>query len=509
MDRTAEQEEIVAAAAQRGTVSVSVDALAGTGKTTTLAMLAGILSGVTLAVAFNKAIAEEMKKRFPTHFDIKTMNGLGFGALRRALPGVQKWEVDGHKLGKIITALARERKRKLPADEWDAIRRVVTAAMLSGVQTDASRAEFGLMGDTPEAWLDLAAQCDVDESAAEELCEWARATLVENNRLTEQGMISFDDQVYWPIVNPAPWPRYGQVLVDEAQDLNNLNHAAVAKVAGGWLAICGDPRQSIYRFRGSVSGSMGRLRRLKPAWYELGLTMTFRCPKEVVRRQLHHVPRFRAAEQNPDGLVLDWRGKPWGWDKLWLAGDGQAGGIAILCRNNAPLFSVAFKLLKQRVSCAILGREIGKGLEALSRKLAEDDGTDIVVFATRLRDWATTEVSLAEVNDRKEKIAGIYDRLECLLVISEGCRTVGELRRVLGKLFETDTPTVVLASIHKAKGLEWNTVVELDGWRIPSSQAKKSGDPEELEQEWNLKYVLETRCKHTLVLADAADFVGE
>lgn len=517
MEKTDEQEQIITAArASAGGASLAVDALAGTGKTTTLAMVAGELRGPSLALAFNKSIAEEMKKQFPSHFDIKTMNGLGFGALRRALPEVGKWDLDGHKLGKIVSQLARERKVKLPGDTWDAIRRVVTGAMLAGIkpgQTEKTGdGTLILTLDMPEAWLAIASDCGVDEADAEEVCEWAYAALVENNRLTETGKISFDDQVYWPIVFGAPFPRYGRVLVDEAQDLNNLNHAAVARVSGsetGWLGICGDPRQSIYRFRGSVSESMGRLQGLKPSWAQLGLTMTFRCPKAVVARQLEHVPRFRAAEANPDGLVLDWRNRPWDWEKLWDAGDEQPGQIAILCRNNAPLFSLAFKLLRERVNCAILGREIGKGLEALSRKVAGDDGTGIVEFLTRLAEWGETEASAASANGHEEKVDGIWDRVECLRVIAEGTRSAGELRGVLQKLFASDTPTVVLATIHKAKGLEWRTVVSLDPWRIPSKFAVRSGNVAELEQEWNLKYVLETRSKHTLILADAGDFGGE
>jgi hypothetical protein len=45
--------------------------------------------------------------------------------------------------------------------------------------------------------------------------------------------------------------------------------------------------------------------------------------------------------------------------------------------------------------------------------------------------------------------------------------------------------------------------VHLDPWRIPSRYAKT---PAEIEQEHNLQYVLETRTKHTLILANVKDF---
>lgn len=60
--------------------------------------------------------------------------------------------------------------------------------------------------------------------------------------------------------------------------------------------------------------------------------------------------------------------------------------------------------------------------------------------------------------------------------------------------------TLVLSTIHSAKGLEWHTVVLI--WaaegRIPSPMAAES--PEELEEERRLIYVAATRAKHNLVV---------
>jgi ATP-dependent DNA helicase UvrD/PcrA len=59
--------------------------------------------------------------------------------------------------------------------------------------------------------------------------------------------------------------------------------------------------------------------------------------------------------------------------------------------------------------------------------------------------------------------------------------------------------SLVLSTIHSAKGLEWHTVIII--WasegRIPSPMA---GTPEELEEERRLLYVATTRAKHNLVI---------
>ena len=79
MQPTLEQQHIIDAA--RSPASLMVNALAGTGKTTTLTMLAAALpKEPSLALAFNKKIKEELEKRFPPHFTVMTMNGLGHRA---------------------------------------------------------------------------------------------------------------------------------------------------------------------------------------------------------------------------------------------------------------------------------------------------------------------------------------------------------------------------------------------------------------------------------------------
>ena len=183
--------------------------------------------------------------------------------------------------------------------------------------------------------------------------------------------------------------------------------------------------------------------------------------------------------------------------------------VAVLCRNNGPLLSLAFKLIRQGIGVVVLGREIGKGLIVLSKKLCPEDGAPADQVRGKVLEWQESEISTAMANDKPERVAGITDRAECLLAVLESAeaRDAGQLRQLLTQLFARDHGQVTLSSIHKAKGLEWDVVLHLDPWRIPSKWAKASGDERALEQELNLKYVAETRCKHTLVAADLEYFV--
>jgi superfamily I DNA/RNA helicase len=89
------------------------------------------------------------------------------------------------------------------------------------------------------------------------------------------------------------------------------------------------------------------------------------------------------------------------------------------------------------------------------------------------------------------------------VVESVDLHTQGELCSTIESLFSKDSGLITLATAHRAKGLEWPHVLHLDPWRIPSRWAKSE---EALLQETNARYVIETRAKETLILADLETF---
>lgn len=497
MTPTPEQSAIIDAATQPQ--SLMINALAGTGKTTTLTMLAKALPRKpALALAFNKKIKEELEKRFPPNFEVMTLNGLGHRAWSFTI-NKRKMMIDANKLGRLSTEALKPFPDSRP--QWANIRALVVLAMQRGLVPSAFENAKGLLPDTPDSWSAL--DYEIDAGLTGEERKLARRVLIASIEEGLKGCISFDDQIYLPVVFNGAFPKFETVLVDEAQDLSPLNHQMLARVSTGKLIVVGDPRQAIYAFRGADHNSMDSLKTLRPDWIELPLNTTFRCPQSVVERQHLHAPAYRAAPTNPPGAIHDLGTDPWTWpDIVDLA---HPGDIAILCRNNAPLVSMAFKLLRQNVGVNMLGRDIGRNLSTLVRKLSPDHGLSIDSFKVRLADWFESEHSKAEANDDATKMDSITDRHECVLAVIENRnpRNVKSLISELDNLFAHDSGLVTLATGHKAKGLEWDTVLHLDPWRIPSRFAKKES---ELRQENNLRYVLETRTKHTLILASLKNF---
>jgi len=300
------------------------------------------------------------------------------------------------------------------------------------------------------------------------------------------------------------FPKYPIVMVDEAQDLSPLNHIQISKCAMDRLIVVGDPRQAIYAFRGADSSSMDKLRELRAEWIDLPLSLTFRCPRQIVTRQQTHAPGFTAHESNLEGLVHEWVERDWNITEVEKL--HTTGSIAILCRNNAPLMACALRIIRSGKGCTVLGREIGKSLATLAKKIIPNDRTSIEDSTERVRNWATKEISLARANEKEERVAIIEDKRECLLAILESplCKEAGDLCKLLSKIFSSDNLRITLSTGHKAKGLEWETVVHLDPWRIPSKYARNQldqGNRTPFEQDLNLKYVIETRSKEHFVLA--------
>lgn len=512
MTPTEEQREILKAI-RESNKSLLINAFAGCGKTTTLEMLAKELPRKSsLAIAFNVKIKKELERRFPEYFTVMTFNGLGHRAWARTVRG--NLTLDDKKLGKLVTQELKKSNMEDIEDAWQLVRELVSKAQSRGLTPSETRP--GWIEDTEDNWKEIAEDnwLQVDDS----IVEVARRVLRASVMKAHEGIISFDDQLYMPLFFGGQWPRFDIVLVDEAQDLSPLNHEQVRRVAGfgGRLIVCGDRLQAIYGFRGADTSSIEKLKALRTEWIELPLATTFRCPKEIVKRQQNHAAGFKAFDTAPEGefnelgsIAEQWKSNPpTEKDFNWSLDDLPNGDIAILCRNNAPLLSIAFKILKKGFGVQMLGRDLGKGLLSIIHKLS-GKSNDLNYFKSQLEEWKTTEYSKALINDDEKKAERIEDQYSCIMAVIESAeiKSIQELKKKLEDLFARENGRFTLSTGHRAKGLEWNTVVHLDPFRIPSKLARKN--PKAMEQEMNLRYVIETRTKQTLIEANLEDFADD
>jgi hypothetical protein len=514
-----------------------LEAGAGCAKTSTLELAGRRIRTLGLALAFNKLTAEAMAAKLPGHIQARSFNSLGHRVLAQALggtPGSKKVSIqlDTRKLGRLTTQAVKDHGLDLSSAQWFGLKALVERAMLHGlVPAGVAGASGAMAEDTREEWSRAAGAAGIDSDDFGLFLDPARDILRASIAEATAGRISFSDQTYLPVVMDLPTPRFPVVLVDEDQDLNPLNQAMIGKALapGGRLIAVGDRRQAIYAWRGALGDSAAALRKHGKAWIDLPLMTTFRCPQAVVDGVQWWVPGFRAAAGARGGKVLRWaksrdepEGPGWKWSDVEekaaeaAAGTGVDGGLAILCRNNAPILRMAFALLRRQVPLQVLGRDIGKSLVGLADKLTPGglkSGVPVAALLDALGGWESREVALAAAEHVPDRADAASDKAEALRAILDGAevRAVDQIPAAVDLVFSATGTKVTLSTVHKAKGQEWSTVLVLDPWRMPSKAARKAadaGDPVPLEQEHNLEYVAWTRTRDTLILANWEDFLG-
>jgi hypothetical protein len=114
---TAEQAAIIAAVRDT-TDNIMVNALAGTGKTSTIEMVCHAVKNIPiLYLAFNKRIVDEAAKRMPSHVECRTQNGLGHRVWAQATG--KRLVVDSGKMRQILKNLISELPRKDQGEAWE------------------------------------------------------------------------------------------------------------------------------------------------------------------------------------------------------------------------------------------------------------------------------------------------------------------------------------------------------------------------------------------------------
>lgn len=491
---TPEQELILAEA--KSPQSMLVNALAGAAKTSTLCLLAKKLPlQPTLCCAFNKKIADEMQKRMPGHIQCSTMNSLGHRAWAKRTG--TRLIVESDKVYQEVLDYSQKiggDEKKRYNDSFSSIMRVTRAAKSYGY-VPASVLSLVRHGAPIIDWDELmnivAPELDVEIS--DEFEFWVNRTLEAGISDAFKSKIDYDDQIYMSVLFGGQFSKFPIIMVDEAQDLSSLNHEMIRLMFGGRLIAVGDPNQSIYLFRGAKQGSMDLLRE-EFSMKEFTLSVSFRCPKSVVERARWRAPHMQYPDWAKAGVVS--HVSEWGADTFH---DGDA----IICRNNAPLFQVALRLIRKGRGVKLLGNDVGPALVRQLKKFGEATMPQESVFS-QIKEWEDAEVRKA--NDAR--VGVIRDRAACLRVFADFGQTLGEAVAYAEHLFSSQG-SILMMSGHKSKGLEFDTVYHLDPHLIPSKRARmlaEEGDDSQLEQERNLRYVIETRSMNALYFIESESF---
>ena len=489
-----------------------LEAVAGSGKTfTIIEMLIAINHHFPQArcalMSFNAKVRDELKERVRTknirNTEVNTVHGFAFTAFKSHF-GPRK--PNSYKLSDLLDPLLKQ--FKLTYKFSPPICQAVSIAKDTGMEL--------FFPNTTAEWKKLIDYHDISWDE-EKLPLGAFINLCADLfRLSTQNTdkIDFSDMIWMPLKHGLSFPQFDFVFIDEAQD-TNATRREVARRMGNFneqelrnsdkpigqrklsrLIAVGDRHQAIYAFTGADSDSLDLIKK-DFSCSELPLSVCFRCSQEVITHAQKVVSHIHAAPNAILGLVSKQPEHVF-TSTLFKEGNLERFQLsAILCRVNAPIVSLAFRLLKQKIPCRIEGKDIGQDMIRLCKKVNTGKTNSVRELRTLLN---------AHLNDQAQKLSPakfsiLEDKAYCIGAVMENSNHVQELYSTIESVFSDYDPNLppklTLSSIHKSKGLEWPTVYLLGrNLYMPSKYATQ---PWMLEQETNLAYVAITRAKETLI----------
>lgn len=461
---------------ERGSGNAIVEGVAGCGKSTTIEEGFRRASGHRIVLSFNRAIAEEQKKR---GVNASTFHSITYTAVTKDR---RSYTVTQNKLHKLVN-------ENLTGSRAEMYGAFITKLVGLGRQVGIGC----LVDDTSEAWFELVEhhELEIDKKGAtiEMGVELASELLGWSNK---SKLFDYDDMLYCAVREGLTLPRYDFIFVDEAQDTNAIQRAILRKIIHptSRIVAVGDPAQAIYGFRGADSESLNMIAH-EFNCIRLPLTVSYRCPVSVVEHARQWVSHIEPAPLAPAGEVRSLGNK---WEN-----DIFGPRDLVVCRTTKPIVHLAYTLLRSGKPARIMGREIGQGLNSLIKRM---EVQTLEELESNLEQYCTRESEKAIAKGQESKAEAIKDKVETILTLihdlPETDRNLTRLQQTIESLFSSKSEAaVVLSTIHRAKGLEADTVYWLNSDECPAKWARRDWQK---EQEVNLCYVATTRAKSTLVL---------
>ncbi|NWN88910.1 MAG: ATP-dependent DNA helicase UvrD2 [Micrococcaceae bacterium] len=540
-------EQRQAATALHGPVRILAGA--GTGKTRAIThrIAYGVATGVynpynVLAVTFTARAAAEMRSRLRdlgAHgVQAKTFHAAALSQLQyfwqQAVGGDMPRLVD-YKTHLIVEAAQR-------------LRMSTDKATIRDLAGEIEWAKFNML--TPQTYQQQATHRSMP--AGWDLIAVTRLFQAYEDLKSDRGLIDFEDVLLIMVGILESDPRiaatvrnqYRIFLVDEFQDVSPLQY----RLLSGWLGdrddlcVVGDTSQTIYAFTGATADYLLDFGQKFPDATQIDLIRDYRSTPQIVglaNRLLQErtkvdrpgLPRWpqpvelvSQREAGPDPIFAECSHEQ--AEAEWVTGqikqllaDGHKGAdMAILFRTNAQSAAFEQTLSDAGVSYQVRGaerffnrREVRDGILQLR---AAAKSADAVVGAEVISRVKDVLASLGYTPQAPQQSGAVRERWESLnaivnlaedLVASRGQQVtldvvVAELDERASHQHAPVMEGVTLASIHSAKGLEWDSVflVGLTEGLMPISFATEDKN---VDEERRLFYVGITRAKTRVFLS--------
>ncbi|WP_034620425.1 ATP-dependent helicase [Cellulomonas sp. URHE0023] len=428
---------------------------------------------------------------------------------------------------------------------------VAHAAQLVGVETDresvrdlASEIEWAKVSlVTADDYEKAAAATDRPAPGGIDPQSVARLMTAYETAKDQQGVIDFEDVLLLLAamlaerrdVADSVREQYRYFVVDEYQDVSPLQQYLLDQWLGGRDELCvvGDPSQTIYSFAGASAHHLTAFTASYPRATTIELVRDYRSTPQVVGLANHLMRRadgpaaLALRAQRPDGPDVSF---------VTYADDeaeaiGVTAQIAALVRGGLPAAEIAVlfrtNVQSEAFEAALADRGIGYQVRGNARFFDRADVRKALVLLRGGARSADPEVPMPEAVRDILRSAGWtekapegrgasrerWDALQALVSLADSLTAApptGTTPTVADLVAELDeraaaqhAPTVegvTLASLHAAKGLEWEAVflVGLSEGLLPTVQAQSDAA---IAEERRLLYVGVTRAREHLELS--------
>lgn len=526
---------------------VCVLAGAGTGKTRAIThrIAYGVRTGVyapasVLAVTFTARAAGEMRTRLRdlgvAGVQARTFHSAALRQLRYFWPKVVG--------GPVPEVLAQ----KAPVVA-DACHRLGLSVDRVSVRDLASEIEWAKVSRiTSEDYVRAAVAADRPAPAGHDHQVVARLITAYEDAKDARGVMDMED-ILWllsgmlvenRLVADEIRHQYRRFVVDEYQDISPLQKFLLDQWLGGRDELCvvGDPSQTIYSFAGATPHYLTRFTAEHPQAQVVRLVRDYRSTPQVVglaNEVLRRAPRGSARwepleliAQRPSGSPV--RFAVYDDDEAEAAGIATRIGrlvaagtrpseIAVLYRTNSQSEAFEQALANVGIGYVLRGgerffarKEVREAIVRLrGAAVAADADTpmpETVRDALRSAGWTDAPpAARGAARERWDTINALVALADDLAAAAERAGTVATTADLIADLDERSAaqhaPTVegvTLASLHAAKGLEWDAVflAGLSEGLVPWGSADTAAD---LAEERRLLYVGITRARLHLELS--------
>ncbi|NNM45848.1 ATP-dependent DNA helicase UvrD2 [Knoellia koreensis] len=516
---------------------------AGTGKTRAIThrIAYGVRSAAyqpqrVLAVTFTARAAGEMRTRLRAlgagGVQARTFHAAALRQLHYFWPqavGGAAPEVMAHKAAAVAQAaaslrldLARDRTaiRDLAAEiEWAKVSMLTPETYAAGARA-ARREPPGLDATAMARVLDAYEQVKTGRGAID----------FEDVLLLTVGILQDHDEIARAVRS-----QYRHFVVDEYQDVNALQQRLLDLWVGERHDLCvvGDPAQTIYSFTGASPRHLLEFPQNHPKAQVVRLVRNYRSTPQVVELA-NLVVRGPSGSMRSNAVVLQAHSEAGPTPALTSHSDDPAEAaavaaevaervkagvppsqMAILFRTNGQSEAFESALAERDVPYLVRGgerffarTEVREAVLLLRGAARSDDGSkpmpelvrDVLLGAGWTREAPSSGGAQRE---RWESLAALATLSDDLVAVTPEARLPDFIRELDERASAQHAPSVegvTLASLHAAKGLEWDVVFLAgvsDGY-LPITMAET---PEAIEEERRLLYVGVTRARRELRLS--------